>query len=60
MDFVGNLICDACDMAEERIFVDSYTGHQLCMPCLLRIGGALSLSPATDGDNLDELKKECP
>ena len=50
--------CDACGFSEERVFSDSYTGKRLCATCLHTIIGRLTMSPATEGDNLGELWEE--
>lgn len=47
--------CENCGASEERVFVDSWTGMELCASCLSPIIGALACSPASDGDNLNEL-----
>ena len=50
--------CEHCGRSEERVFVDSWTGKELCVECLAPIINQLALSPATEGDNIDELLNE--
>ena len=47
--------CEHCYGTEERTFRDSYTGKELCLQCLSPIIDNLTNSPASEGDNLDEL-----
>jgi hypothetical protein len=47
--------CQACGSCEERVFTDSYTGLEVCPDCLYKIVGELTLSPASEGDNLKKL-----
>ena len=47
--------CDYCGSAEERTFRDSWTGTNLCLPCLAPVIGRIHLSPSEDGDNLRDL-----
>lgn len=47
--------CDNCEGVEERLFVDSWTGKELCLTCLAPIVNQITMSPASDGDNLPEL-----
>lgn len=46
--------CSHCKMPEERVFTDSWTGKELCLTCLCAVANNVTMSPATDGDNLDE------
>ena len=50
--------CDNCGGTEERLFRDSWTGKELCLPCLYPIAGHITMSPASEGDNLIKLLKE--
>ena len=54
-DFTVMHDCDKCGSPEERVFEDSWTGKSLCLTCLGEIWGLITNSPATEGDNLDEL-----
>ena len=47
--------CDNCGYSEERVFTDSLTGTELCLPCLTQIAGQINLTPSESGDNLEEL-----
>ena len=47
--------CSNCSSFEERIFIDSWTGKELCIPCVYDIIGRVSISPLSDGDNLESL-----
>jgi hypothetical protein len=47
--------CDGCGMSEERLFVDSWTGTELCTDCLAPVITQVTNSPASEGDNLHEL-----
>ncbi|AIS73748.1 hypothetical protein SEA_PANAMAXUS_73 [Mycobacterium phage Panamaxus] len=47
--------CDNCDNAEERVFVDSWTGLELCNTCLAVVINDVTFSPYTEGDNLKKL-----
>lgn len=44
--------CSNCENYEERTFRDSWTGMDLCIPCLSAVIMNINLSPGTDGDNL--------
>ena len=50
--------CDHCSGIEERVFVDSWTGRNLCCACLWPIIGDVTFSPCSEGDNLDKLLAE--
>jgi hypothetical protein len=50
--------CSHCNNYEERTFRDSWTGMDLCVPCLAAVIEEISLSPGMDGDNLKKLLKE--
>lgn len=50
--------CAACGASEERVFEDSWTGTELCLPCLMQIGDRLTMSPGSEGDNMDALIDE--
>lgn len=50
--------CDNCGQPEERLFEDTWTGKELCIMCLAPIINSLTMSPNSDGDNIDELLKE--
>ncbi len=53
--------CDNCEVEEERVFTDSWTGLELCPTCLAEVINYVTLSPATDVDNLkEELKARTP
>jgi hypothetical protein len=47
--------CDNCEGVEERVFTDSWTGKELCSMCLVGIINQVTMSPASEGDNLLEL-----
>lgn len=47
--------CSNCGHVEERIFTDSWSGKELCLECILSIGNDLTNSPASEGDNIEEL-----
>jgi hypothetical protein len=47
--------CSNCGCPEERLFRDSYTGVELCIPCLAEVINKINLSPGTEGDNLKQL-----
>lgn len=49
--------CTVCASIEERIFTDSWSGKDLCLACLGTIWQDLTNSPASEGDNLNELIK---
>jgi hypothetical protein len=49
--------CDQCGASEERVFTDSWTGKELCAMCLSSIINQITMSPASEGDNLPELLK---
>ena len=51
--------CDACGCPEERVFEDSWSGKRLCLACLGSVWDRVTNSPATEGDNLEELLDEC-
>ena len=44
--------CSNCGNYEERTFRDSWTGMDLCIPCLAPVIQNISLSPGMNGDNL--------
>lgn len=50
--------CSNCKGYEERTFRDSWTGMDLCIPCLAPVIERLSMSPGMNGDNLKKLLKE--
>jgi hypothetical protein len=51
--------CNGCgSVSEERVFTDSWTGLQLCMECVSAVAPHVTMSPATDGDNLRHELKE--
>lgn len=50
--------CNQCGGIEERVFTDSWTGKELCLSCLIPIGDRITMSPASEGDNLIELLDE--
>lgn len=50
--------CDNCGGAEERLFVDSWTGLELCLSCLHPIVGQITMAPYTESDNLPALLKD--
>ena len=50
--------CDNCGASEERVFTDSWTGKELCIMCLAPVIDGVTMSPASDGDNLDAKLKE--
>lgn len=50
--------CDVCGDQVERTFTDSWTGTELCVSCLNEISKELTMSPASDGDNLRTLLNE--
>lgn len=50
--------CEGCGGLEERVFTDSWSGKELCPGCLHKIVGKLTMSPASEGDNLLELMDE--
>lgn len=50
--------CDHCEGTEERVFTDSWTGMDLCLTCLSDVAWQLTMSPASEGDNLTDLLKE--
>lgn len=47
--------CDNCGAVEERVFRDSWTGVELCCCCVHDVIGDVTMSPASDGDNLEKL-----
>jgi hypothetical protein len=47
--------CDNCGCPEERVFRDSWTGKSLCLTCLGSVWDRITNSPASEGDNLDQL-----
>lgn len=47
--------CSHCGSTEERIFTDSWSGAELCLECLTGIAQDLTNSPASEGDNIEEL-----
>jgi hypothetical protein len=47
--------CDHCQGTEERVFVDSWTGLELCAMCLREVINSVTMSPASEGDNLKKL-----
>jgi hypothetical protein len=50
--------CDNCGASEERVFVDSWTGKELCIMCLAPVINGITMSPASEGDNLAVVLKE--
>lgn len=50
--------CSNCGNYEERTFRDSWTGMDLCIPCLAPVIEQISLSPGMNGDNLKKLLRE--
>lgn len=48
-------MCENCCGCEERTFRDSYTGKELCLQCLSPIIDSITNSPASEGDNLEQL-----
>lgn len=50
--------CDGCLASEERVFVDSWTGKELCASCLSEIIDEVTNSPCSEGDNLIRLMVE--
>lgn len=50
--------CENCDAPEERVFTDSWTGLDLCLMCLMAVGNEVTMSPASEGDNLRKLLRE--
>lgn len=47
--------CDHCGSLEERVFTDSWTGLELCCTCLHQVIGDVTMSPASEGDNLKKV-----
>lgn len=47
--------CDNCLAIEERTFMDTWSGKELCLSCLGEIVNDLTNSPASEGDNLNKL-----
>jgi hypothetical protein len=47
--------CDHCEGTEERVFTDSWTGMSLCLMCLHPVASMITMSPASEGDNLEEV-----
>ena len=47
--------CQNCEGQEERLFTDSWTGLELCPACLYEVLGRVTMSPASEGDNLQQL-----
>lgn len=47
--------CESCDSREERVFTDSWMGLDLCPTCLAGVINQVTMSPATEGDNLKAL-----
>lgn len=47
--------CDVCNSLEERLLTDSWTGLEMCLFCLYPIVGDITMSPASEGDNLKSL-----
>lgn len=47
--------CQVCQAIEERVFVDSWTGLEVCLPCLGPIVDHITNSPCSEKDNLAEL-----
>jgi len=50
--------CDGCAQEEERVFVDSWTGLELCTGCLGAVVDKVSCAPHSAGDNLRELLED--
>lgn len=46
--------CSACGSPETRVFVDSWTGKELCMTCICEVAPQVTMSPE-DGDNLADV-----
>jgi hypothetical protein len=46
--------CDNCQGREERVFVDTWTGLNLCLACVGLVWNTTTNSPASEGDNLRE------
>lgn len=47
--------CSNCEALEERVFVDSWTGLELCLACLGPIVNQITNSPGSEPDNLKKL-----
>jgi hypothetical protein len=55
--------CDNCGGIDERVFTDSWSGHEFCVSCLAEEPETgvknplwfLTMSPSEDGDNIEEL-----
>ena len=50
--------CENCGNLEDRLFIDTWTGMELCIMCLEPIISRITMSPKEEGDNLPELLKE--
>jgi hypothetical protein len=50
--------CQVCGALEERVFEDSWTGLELCNMCLSEVINDVTMSPASEGDNLIPLLKD--
>ena len=56
--FGGYYQCDHCDGLEERVFIDSWTGMELCLMCLSEVAMVTTMGPSEDGDNLKQMLNE--
>lgn len=45
--------CSHCQVTEERVFTDSWTGKELCLACIIAVAPYVTNSPASEGDNLE-------
>src|ERR1044072_5500553 len=51
--------CDNCGASEERVFVDSWTGKELCIMCLAPVINGITMSPSSDrGKLVAQLQEE--
>lgn len=50
--------CQGCGGVEERLFVDSWTGIELCTMCLSEVLDEVTMSPASEGDNFKDVLKK--
>lgn len=44
--------CESCGAVEERVFEDSWTRLELCLLCVGGVIDQVTMSPASEGDNL--------